>query len=832
MMKQIKHYIIALAIVFLGIPVQMMAQDSGTKQLTKEQVLSMSMEELSALPLEELMQAIDVTGVSSLEELYELLLNKGVTSASKTEESLFDSPLSTTVLSYDEMIASGATTIEEALRLVPGIIVREKTNGNYDVHIRGNDNLPSKNMMLYSENSNTLVMIDGRPVFNYSHGGTLWETLPVSFEDIDRIEVVRGPASALYGPNAVSGVINIITKGITADSPLVAGNIQGGSQSTYIGDIAFRKAINDKVSFGVTGNYEVRDREMDEIYVYNSLGADGESTYVFDKDNDSEVYDGYYSLDEARRIFKKSFVPGRYYRLWPEIGENDVTIYDIDDSFTNPGRAKEKMGVNGYFNFQPNSYTKFALSGGFQKSDVLTSTMGDMPSPYAGKVSNTGYVNLNGQIKSLSFQVNYNGGTTDFMTGNEGFKLDMQQFQGTVDYQYRWKKLEVRPGVSYQSISYDDSEHISKIGRGYLNQKREITILAGSMRLDYRPTDNLRLVAALRAEKYNNPDDIYGSWQFIGSYKINDNNIFRVVYSRANQSAFLLNTYSDYTWTIVNRDYPRVIQFDSAPDHDLKTMDMIEIGYRARPVKNLLIDFEAFYNVSENYGALMPGYSNVQIYNAPDVLQGLAAPMYKPDSVNISYYGFDMKSKQLGASVSVDWVASEKLIVKAHATVQQTKLDDYMDKSRDDIIEHQVGDAIKSKLEELGYQLGTGDLALDQIPAVVVGESTSMPTDLKSDYTHKATPSVWGSLSLMYRPIKKLEIFPQAYFYGEQTFENQYGTEKIDGKFLLNAKVSYKATPKLTVYLNGRNILNNDSREFAYMDKIGGLYLVGASFKF
>ncbi len=827
MMKQIKHYIIVLTIVILGMPVQVMAQDNGPKQLTKEQVLKMTTEELSALPLEELMQAIDVVGVTSLDELYALLLNKGVTSASKTEESLFDSPLSTTVLSYDEMIASGATSIEEALRLVPGIIVREKTNGNYDVHIRGNDNLPAKNMMLYSENSNTLVMIDGRPVFNYSHGGTLWETLPVSFEDIDRIEVVRGPSSALYGPNAVSGVINIITQGITAESPLVTGNAQSGSLGTNIGDIAFRKAINDKVSFGVTGNYEVRERETDEIFVYNSEG-----TYFFDQDDTKPAADGYYSLDEARRLYKKSLMPGKYFKLWPEKGENIYAVYDIDDAFTNPGQAKEKMGVNGYFNFQPNSYTKFALSGGFQKSDVLTSTMGDMPSPYAGKVSNTGYVNLTGQIKSLNFQLNYNGGTTDFMTGNEGFELDMEQFQGTVDYQYRWKKLEVRPGVSYQSISYDDSKHISMDGRGYLNQKREITILAGSMRLDYRPTDNLRFVAALRAEKYNNPEDIYGSWQFIGSYKINDNNIFRAVYSRANQSAFLLNTYSDYTWHIVNRDYPRVIQFDGVPDHDLKTMDMFEIGYRTRPVKNLLVDVEAFYNVSENYGALMPGYSNVQIFNAAQVLQKIAAPIYKPDSVNISYYGFEMTSKQMGASVSIDWVASEKLVVKAHATVQQTKLDDYMDKSRDNVIEHQVGDAITSKINELGYQLASGELTMDQIPAVVVGESTSMPTDLKSDYTHKATPSVWGSLSLMYRPIKKLEIYPQAYFYGEQTFENQYGTEKVDAKFLLNAKVSYKVTPTLTFFLNGRNILNTDSREFAYMDEIGGLYLVGASFKF
>ena len=152
------------------------------------------------LPFEDLLKLAEIVGVS-LDELYEMILNKDLVSASKKVESSFESPLSSSVVSNDEMRAAGVRTIEEALRLVPGFIVREKTNGNFDAHIRGNDNLPSRHMFLYSENSITLVMIDNRPVYNYVHGGTFWETLPVSIEDVDRIEVVRGPSSALYGPS-------------------------------------------------------------------------------------------------------------------------------------------------------------------------------------------------------------------------------------------------------------------------------------------------------------------------------------------------------------------------------------------------------------------------------------------------------------------------------------------------------------------------------------------------------------------------------------------------------------------------------------------------------
>jgi iron complex outermembrane receptor protein len=101
------------------------AQDPQTSEMTREQVLSMSVDELSQLPLEDLMAAMDLMGVSSMEELTNLLINKDVSSASKRVENAFDSPLASTVLTKQEIEMSGATTIEEALRMIPGVIVRE-----------------------------------------------------------------------------------------------------------------------------------------------------------------------------------------------------------------------------------------------------------------------------------------------------------------------------------------------------------------------------------------------------------------------------------------------------------------------------------------------------------------------------------------------------------------------------------------------------------------------------------------------------------------------------------------------------------------------------------
>lgn len=237
------------------------------QKLTREQILAMSTDELSELPLEDLMQAVETLGVASVDELFALIMNKNVSSASKEEESSFTSPLSSTVITRDEMRSYGVSSMEEALRLIPGMIVSEKTNGVYDVYIRGLNNIPDNNMILYSENPNTLVMIDGRPVQNYAMGAITFETFPIDIEDVERIEVVRGASGALYGANAVTGVINIITTKPDNSQATVSGSVQMGNHSSVVGNAALRKAINDKLAVGLTVNMQHRNRPTSDLYI-------------------------------------------------------------------------------------------------------------------------------------------------------------------------------------------------------------------------------------------------------------------------------------------------------------------------------------------------------------------------------------------------------------------------------------------------------------------------------------------------------------------------------------------------------------------------------------
>ena len=780
------------------------------KNISKEEVLEMSIEELSHYDLEELTQLMDIVGASSLDELYELLLNKDVVSASKKTESQFDSPLSTTVLSNEEIVASGATSIEEALRLVPGIIVREKSNGNFDVHIRGLDNIPPNNMMVYSENSSTLVMIDGRPVFNYAMGGILWETLPVNINDIDRIEVVRGPASALYGPNAVSGAINIISKDIDSESPLFAGSMQGGSLQTYMGDLAFRKQLNDKLSLGISSNYEHRNRTDKKLYLFN----------------------------ERKWYTKNEFAQLKY-------GDADQYSYldpkdDINDLFPDADLSKERYAINGYLNYVPSETINVNLQGGYQNSTVLTSTMGDNPTPFSGRESSTGYFNLSASIKGIHFQTNYITGVQDYNTGNEGFEVDVNQLNITAEYD--WQVAEdftVRPGINYTSIIYDDTPHLSAVGNGFFNGKKDMNITAGNLRLDYVLAQKLRLVAALRSEKYSHSDDWKSSWQFVGSYKINENNNVRLVYSRANKSPFLFETETNFDWDRGGRPAPNFMQFRGNKDMDLMTSDMYEFGFRTRPAKNLLIDIEAYYSKGENYTVMSPDSTN---FTLPVSMVGMTpTPVATPViTAFMNYQNIPLETTQTGVTISLDWVISKKLIAKSHVTIQKTKLDNFNTVARDMIIGTQANQIYPADgsagllMQQIGADAMTGKLPAYPDFANVSATSTWQPAQdsYENDFDHEATPSVWGSIGLDYRPTEKLNIFSSCYYYGEQTFLNQYDSYNIDAKFLLNVKATYKACPHADLFINCRNLLNSKSTEFAFMDETQSLILLGLSFKF
>lgn len=140
----------------------------------------------------------------SIEDLMKIT----VTSASKKTQPLDSAPAAISVITQSDIHRSGARSIVEALRLIPGVEIGRYTQNYYAVTVRGfnNPNFDGSN------GNKLLVLIDGRSIYMPYTSTVYWEIEDLPLEDVDRIEVIRGPGGSLYGANAVNGVINIITK--------------------------------------------------------------------------------------------------------------------------------------------------------------------------------------------------------------------------------------------------------------------------------------------------------------------------------------------------------------------------------------------------------------------------------------------------------------------------------------------------------------------------------------------------------------------------------------------------------------------------------------------
>ena len=160
----------------------------------------------------------------SLEQLGEV----EITTVSKQPEEVWQTPAAVFVVTHDDIRRSGATTIPEALRLVPGVEVARSQSGAWAVGIRGFNSGFSKDL---------LVLIDGRSVYTPLFEGVYWDVQDLVFDDIDRIEVIRGPGGTIWGPNAVNGVINIITSKAADTQGAYVQVAGGGPVDRFIGEL-------------------------------------------------------------------------------------------------------------------------------------------------------------------------------------------------------------------------------------------------------------------------------------------------------------------------------------------------------------------------------------------------------------------------------------------------------------------------------------------------------------------------------------------------------------------------------------------------------------------
>lgn len=178
-----------------------------------------------------------------------------ITSAAKKLQKISLTAASVFVLKQDDIKRSGVTTIPDALRMVPGVQVAKLDANKWAISIRGFNDIFSNKL---------LVLIDGRSVYSPFFGGAYWDTVDTVLEDIERIEVVRGPGGTLWGSNAVNGVINIITKNSKDSQGLFVSALAGNEERGKL-SIRYGGKINQQTHYRIFAKGFEKDEGEDGV---------------------------------------------------------------------------------------------------------------------------------------------------------------------------------------------------------------------------------------------------------------------------------------------------------------------------------------------------------------------------------------------------------------------------------------------------------------------------------------------------------------------------------------------------------------------------------------
>jgi iron complex outermembrane receptor protein len=270
--------------------------------------------------------------LSQISELnLEDLLTQEVSTVLRKEQPLSGAAAAVYVLTAEDIRRSGAASLPEALRLVPGVTVTRTNAWNWEITVRGFDSDGSAKL---------LVLIDGRSVYSPLYSGVFWDVQNVVLSDVERVEVIRGPGAVSWGENAVNGVINIITKSAKdTQGGLVQGG--GGKEEEGFGTLRYGGKISDDIHYRVYGTGFKRDnfRNIDGSdakdgwnMAQGGFRIDGQLTEKNSFTAQGDIYDG----DASENILRfESFAPPFTNRIKNQInlhGGNALLRFNRNES--------------------------------------------------------------------------------------------------------------------------------------------------------------------------------------------------------------------------------------------------------------------------------------------------------------------------------------------------------------------------------------------------------------------------------------------------------------------------------------------------------------------
>jgi len=465
------------------------------------------------------------------EEDFGVPYEETVVAASRRAQATIEAPNAITIISGDEIRASGLQTLPEILRRVPGAEVMSMGLTSANVSFRGfNQRIANK----------VLVLVDGRPEYQDFLGVTLWPVLPIGLEEIERVEVIRGPGSALYGANAMLGVVNIITRspgtGPRLEATGVAGNANLGGGSVVASG-------GDKVRYRVSAGYQQGDK---------------------------------YSRDYAD-------------------GRADV-ISRVDDP--NLGFRSARANVTAFYAF--NKDFSVAMSGGVNRLFTELYALGLLRNFYLDGLGGYAKADFTGGPVKVRFFWNH----SSFDAGPQYEPLGQRSLATTLetnvfDVEALFQKEFQLAGT--HAVALGVSGRLKRVAWGYIGSLKQELHAAAFVQDEWRIIRPLTLVASYRIDRHPLLDK--GNPGYAQSPRVSvvyrpfENHAFRANFATAFRQPTFLESYMDIRTPVPGLNGASVLTEGNRQLRPERLLNF-EIGYRGElPQLGLTVDFAAYWNI-------------------------------------------------------------------------------------------------------------------------------------------------------------------------------------------------------------------------------------------
>lgn len=497
-----------------------------------------------------------------------------VISGSRQPEKITETPATIEIISSKDLENWGSFNTGELLSRLKGVdYIRSGVVGT-GINVRGfNSNFNAKNTQVTDGRFSSLVAT-GLPFGPLS---------PQIKEDIDRVEVILGPNSALYGPNAHNGLVNIITKDPRASEGTTVA-LGAGNQSVFTGRLRHAQILNDKLAFKLNFEY-TRGEEFqfaDSVYIDRDGNPGKEGYEEFDLDNDFEFIKGglglYYTLNDDSDLIFSYDASNSTYLSPTNVGRNEIVDWKIQT-----------------FHMRYVSPRIFAQAYLSLSDTRDTHSLDDRTKAYYAARDG-------GSTHEQAFASSMEGGAR--------FIDDSKRWNGEVQYNNNWGAFNFVTGVQYQKdfanshgtylLDEDEDDFITVSQIGWYGQGQ------------YSFGSGFKATAAVRADNH----EVYG-FNFVpkvGLTKTVESGTFRATYGQGVAAPTILNMYGDLFAGLIlgNAEGFTLSDGTQVEKQRIEKLQTFEVGYKGSiGSKKLYADVNAYYNISEDFLSPVTELSNV-----------------------------------------------------------------------------------------------------------------------------------------------------------------------------------------------------------------------------